>query len=329
MNAIVYRQYGQPDVMTLEEVPTPVPEPSEVLVQIHATTVNSYDWDLLTGSTWVTRIGAWKTPRFPILGCDVSGTVAAIGDDVEGFTVGDAVIGDLSSSGFGGFAEFVAVRPGALSPKPTNLSHEEAASLPHTGTLALQALARANIGPKSNVLINGGGGGAGTFAIQMAKHAGATVTAVDSAPKGQLMAQLGADRVLDYRQTDFTKEGKRYDLIMDVMSRRGPFAYRRCLNAGGAVVLLGGRIRHLLSAVTIGWVLGRRRHTHMSVLVHKPGRSDLEALTALAEASAIRPTIDSVTRLADLPTALAKLGAGETLGKAIVRVVRRTEREPA
>ncbi len=316
MKAIVYDQYGTTDVMRMEEVPTPSAAPDEVLVRVHATTVNSYDWDLLTASTWVSRIGAWNAPKHRILGCDVAGVVEEVGSAVTTFHPGDEVMGDLTSSGFGGFARYVAVKARTTTHKPAELSFEEAACLPHTGTLALQALAKGKVREGSHVLINGGGGGAGTLAIQMAKNAGANVTAVDSAMKLDLMRGLGADEVLDYRSSDFTRSGQRYDLIIDVMSRRFPSAYRRVLTDDGAVVLLGGKIRYLLAAVTIGQL--RKGDRRMSVLVHTPTGDDMRRLADLASDGTIRPAIDRIVPLEETPDALASLGAGESLGKIVI-----------
>lgn len=272
MKAIVYDEYGTPEVMRLDDVPTPISGSDELLVRIVATTINAYDWDLLTASTWLSRIGAWNSPRYRILGCDFAGVVEKVGSSVTTFAIGDAVIGDLSSRGFGAFAEYVSVPASNVVAKPEHLSFEAAATLPQAGTLALQTITSHVLGSDSQVLINGGGGGAGTFAIQMAKNLGAEVTAIDSNEKLELMKSLGADTVHDYATTDFTDLGKQFDLIMDVNSHRSPFAYQRCLRDNGVLVVMGGKIRNILAVAAIGWLIGRRRHTRQKVLLHRPAR---------------------------------------------------------
>jgi NADPH:quinone reductase-like Zn-dependent oxidoreductase len=320
MKAIVYDKYGSPEVMRLENVPTPTPAADELLVRIVATTINAYDWDLLTASTWLTRIGAWNSPRHRILGCDFAGVVERVGSSVRNFAIGDAVMGDLSSRGFGAFAEYVSVAAKQVVAKPGHLSFEEAATLPQAGTLALQTITSHDLGPGSRVLINGGGGGAGTFAIQMAKNARAEVTAIDAGGKLELMKSLGADTVYDYTTTDFTKLGERFDLIMDVNSHRSPIAYQQCLRDNGVLVVIGGKIRNILAVAAIGWLIGRRRHTLQKVLLHRPNTKDFTTLAEMTSDGAVRPVIDRSYTLSEIPEGLTRLGEGKTLGKLTVRV---------
>ena len=320
MKAIVYDDYGTPEVMRLEDVPAPIPSSNEVLVRIVATTINAYDWDLLTASTWLTRIGAWNSPRHRILGCDFSGVVEKVGSSVTKFATGDSVMGDLSSLGFGAFAEYVSVPSSSIVQKPGHLSFEEAATLPQAGTLALQTITSHALGPDSQVLINGGGGGAGTFAIQMAKNLGSHVTAVDAKEKLELMQSLGADTVHDYATTDFTELGKRFDLIMDVNSHRSPFAYQRCLRDNGVLIVIGGNIRHIIAVAAIGWLIGRRRHTRQKVLLHRPNTKDFKILSEMTSDGSLHPVIDRSYTLSEVPEGLDRLGAGKSLGKLTVRV---------
>ena len=222
MKAIVYHEYGLPDVLQLEELEKPAPGDNEVLIKVYAASINSWDWDLLRGVPFVNRLmsGLLKPNRLPILGCDIAGIVEAVGKKVKHFQPGDEVYGDISRSGWGGFAEYVCARENAIALKPACLTFDQAAAVPQAAILALQGLRKGNLLQRHSakkVLINGAGGGVGSFAIPMAKSFGAEVTAVDKAEKIDFMHSLGADHVIDYTQEDFTKNRQLYDLILDVM----------------------------------------------------------------------------------------------------------------
>src|SRR5438067_9173402 len=218
MRAMVYHTYGSPDVLKLEEVQKPVPQDDEVLVQVHATSVNAGDWHLLRAKPFLMRFMGFGLikPKHTILGSDIAGRVEVVGRNVTQFQVGDEVFVDLSGCGFGGFAEYVCARENALALKPANLSFEEAAAVPSAGVTALQGLReKGQIQPGQKVLINGASGGVGTFAVQIAKSFGAEVTGVCSTRNVDMVRSIGADQVIEYTQEDFTKSAERYDLILD------------------------------------------------------------------------------------------------------------------
>jgi NADPH:quinone reductase-like Zn-dependent oxidoreductase len=282
MKAIIYRKYGPPNVLNLEEVEKPTPLENEVLIKVHASSINSWDWDLLTG-TFQGRIGAFRKPRTEILGCDIAGTIEAVGSNVKVFKPGDEVFGDMSgfrARDWGGFAEYACAREEVLALKSDKMTFEQAAAIPQAGVLALQGLFDVgNIKPGQKVLINGAGGGGGTFAIQMAKSVGTEITGVDSTEKLEAMRSLGCDYVIDYTKEDFTKNGKQYDLILDVRTTRSVFDYKRALAPQGIYVTVGGTTRRLLQfALLRPLIRGDRK---MKLLGHMPTRKDLDLLTNL------------------------------------------------
>ena len=234
MRALIRDRYGPPDVLEVREVERPAPKEREVLVRVYAASINDWDWGLLQRPTIPLSLGA---PRVPILGSDVAGRVAAMGSGVQRFRLGDEVYGDLSRFGFGGwgaFAEYVCAPERALARKPARMTFEQAAALPQAGQLAVQGLfANGPLRPGQKILINGAGGGVGTIAVQLAKLQDVEVTGVDSAMKLEMMRTLGFDHVIDYTKEDFTKNGQRYDLILDTKTTRSPFVYARSLNANG------------------------------------------------------------------------------------------------
>ena len=312
MQAVVYREYGTPDVLEVREIDLPPISDDEVLVRIHASSINSWDWDLLRGAPWYARIGGLRTPQYSVLGADVAGRVEAVGGDVERFQVGDEVFGDLSASGWGGFAEYTAARAKALAHKPASMTFDEAAAIPQAAVLALQGLRdKMEIEPGQKVLINGAGGGTGTFGIQIAKSYGAHVTGVDSAAKLDMLTSIGADHVIDYTKEDFTNNGERYDLILDVVANRSTGAYKRSLTPDGVCVVVGGTTATLLRALVLG---GRK----VTILAHKPNPVDLAHLADMFEAGTIAPVIDSRFELHDAAEALRYFGTGTVQGKVVI-----------
>ncbi len=243
MKAIVYTKYGSPDVLHLEEVAKPAPKEDEALVKIHAASLNAADLEILRGN-WSARFAGPLKPKHKILGSDIAGRIEAVGRNVTQFQPGDEIWGDLSIPlGYGAFAEYVCVPENALRLKPARMTFEEAAAMPSAAANALQNLRgvgssspsfllsdKGEIQPGQKVLINGAGGGVGTFAVQIAKSLGAEVTGVDSPSKLDMLRSIGADHVIDYTQEDFTKSGQRYDLIFDVVASRSIFDYKRALS---------------------------------------------------------------------------------------------------
>ncbi len=314
MRAVVYDRYGPPEVLRLEDIPTPTPGPKQVLVKVAATSVNLSDWEGLTGKPAYARLGGLRAPTRRVLGSDIAGRVAAVGSGVTRFRVGDEVYGDNLTL-MGGFAEYAVAAETALAHKPKELSFAEASTLPQTGAIALQGIAPVRAGQR--VLINGGGGGSGTFAIQLAKRAGAHVTAVDNAHKLDFMRQLGADEVIDYRTEDFTR-GKPYDHVLDFVAHRSVFAYRRALARGGRYRCVGGTVRALLRIITVGAAAGLLTGRSLGVLVVKPGPAHFEPAAALCIAGDLRIHIDRTFPLSQVPQALAQVGQGRALGKVVV-----------
>lgn len=306
MKAVVYHRYGSPAELRLEEVPAPgVARDDDVLVKVHATSVNSYDWDLLRG-----RMTVGRRPRHPVMGADVAGEVEAAGAAVTRFRAGDAVFGDVSGSGWGGLGEYVCVPERVLAPMPAGLSFEQAAAVPQAGVLALQGLTyRGEVQPGEHVLINGAGGGVGTFAVQMAKASGAVVTGVDSAGKLDLLRSLGADHVIDYREEGYAGP---YDRIIDLHASA---RCRRALRTGGVYGVIGGTLPRIGTAALVGLVARRKR---IGVVLHKPGREPLEVLTPLLESGTVVPVIDSTYALRDARSAFERYGSGEFLGKIVI-----------
>ncbi|EFM12188.1 Alcohol dehydrogenase zinc-binding domain protein [Paenibacillus curdlanolyticus YK9] len=319
MKALVYEVYGLPDVLRIAEVEIPIPKSNEVLVMVHAASVNSWDWDLLRGKPYITRIGGLRKPRFRTLGADIAGHVAAVGESVTRFKVGDEVFGDISGSGWGGFAELVSVREDTLTPKPEGLSFEEAAAIPQAAVLALQGLRdKGKLRQGHRLLINGSGGGVGTFAIQYAKLLGAEVTGVDSAEKLDVMRAVGADHVLDYAKVDFARNGLQYDVILDVVGNRSIHAVKRAVQAGGTYVMVGGTIPRLLQALLLSPFIHLFEKKKMSILVHKPNHDDQLVWKSLVEEARLKPIIDRRYALDDAAQAIRLLGEGKVKGKVVV-----------
>ena len=316
MRAVVYDRYGPPDVLRIEDVPVPVPGPGQVLVKVAATSLNLSDWECLRGSPLYARIGGLRRPAHRILGSDIAGWVTEVGAGVSQFRPGDEVYGD-NLARMGGFAEYAVAGEAALAPKPPGLTFAEASTIPQAGAIALQGTAAA--APGRRVLINGGGGGSGSFAIQLAKRAGAHVTAVDNAHKLEFMKSLGADEVIDYRSEDFTK-GEPYDLVLDLVAHRSVFAYRRALLPGGQYRCVGGSARALLRVVTVGALAARVTRRRMGLLVVRPGPKAFTPLTERCVTGEIDIHIDRTFALEDVAAALSHVGEGRALGKVVVAI---------
>jgi NADPH:quinone reductase-like Zn-dependent oxidoreductase len=315
VRAVVYDRYGTPDVLRVEEIPTPSPAAGQVLVRMAATSVNLSDWEALRGSPFYARVGGLRSPARRTLGSDIAGRVDAVGEGVTRFQSGDDVYGDNLVLK-GGFAEWAVVPESALAHKPAALTFAEASTIPQAGAIARQGVE--GVGAGRRVLVNGGGGGSGSFAIQLAKRLGAHVTGVDNAGKLEFMRSLGADEVIDYRSEDFTRGGEPYDLILDLVAHRSVFAYRRALAPGGRYRCVGGPVRALLRILTVGWIAGRLTRRRIGVLAVRMGPDHFDPLAGLCAAGDVAIHIDRTFALDALPAALAHVGEGHALGKVVV-----------
>ena len=315
MRAAVYDRYGPPDVLRVEDVPVPVPAAGQVLVAVAATSVNLSDWECLRGSPAYARIGALRSPVRRTLGSDIAGVVEAVGDGVTRFRAGEEVYGDNLALK-GGFAEYAVAPESVLAHKPPTLTFAQASTVPQAGAIALQGTSWACSG--SRVLINGAGGGSGSFAIQLAKRAGAHVTGVDNGRKLGLMRSLGADDVLDYATDDFTRPSQPYDLVLDLVAHRSVFAYRRALSRGGRYRCVGGSVLTLLRVLTAGSVVGLLSGRSIGVLAVQEGPTYFQPLADLCANGAVAIPIDRTFSLEEVPAALAYVGDGQALGKVVI-----------
>ena len=316
LRAVVYDRYGPPDVLRVEEVPVPSPSANQVLIEVVATSVNLSDWEGLQGSPMYARIGGLRAPRHRTLGSDIAGRVAAVGSAVTRFRPGEEVYGDNLAL-MGGFAEYAVAPESVLARKPETLTFAEASTLPQSGAIALQGTAK--LSPGQRVLINGAGGGTGSFAIQLAKAAGAHVTGVDNASKLEFMRKLGAAQVIDYLTEDFTQI-EPADLVLDLVALRSVFALRRAVARGGRYLCVGGTSRALLRVVTIGALLGRLSGRRLGLLIVKEGPPHFQPLAERCVSGEIDIHIDRTFRLDEVPEALAHVGLGRALGKVVIEV---------
>lgn len=320
MKAIVFTRYGSPDVLELKEVERPTPKDDEVLVRVHAASLNDWDCGALDGTSFVNRlIFGLLSPKKQILGSDIAGRIEAVGKNVLQFRPGDEVFGDLSGR-WGGFAEYVCAHERALALKAPSMTFEQAAAIPQAAMLALQGLrAMGRIQPGQKLLINGAGGGVGTFAIQIAKVDGVEVTAVDGPEKLDLLRALGAEHVIDYTQEDFTKNGQRYDLILDVKTTRSMFDCARALGPHGTYVTVGGSMARLFQALLLGPWISMTQHKKIRLLSLKPNQG-LDYIKELFEAGQLAPVIDGPYLLEEVPKAFRHFGEGRHLGKVVITV---------
>ena len=318
MKAIVYTKYGPPDVLELKEVEKPTPKDNEVLIEVHAASVNHSDASFVTGKPYLARLwsGLLK-PRNTMLGADIAGRVEAVGRNVKQFQPGDEVFGDISGCGWGGFAEYVSVPENALARKPASMTFEEAAAVPQAATVALQGLRdKGQIQPGQKVLINGASGGIGTFAVQIAKSFGAEVTGVCSSRNLDLVRSIGADQVIDYTREDFTKSGQHYDLIFDIVVNCSVSDYMRALSPKGNYVacafnpvsLFLGPLISMIGSKTVG------------SLIAKANVEDLVYVKELLDAGKVVPVIDRRYPLSEVAEAVRYYGEGHPQGKVVITV---------
>ncbi len=326
MKAIVYTKYGSPAMLQLEEVDKPIPKKDEVLVKVYASSVNSWDWDLLRGKPFLVRIiGGLRKPRHKILGADVAGLVESVGSNVKEFKPGDDVFGDIAGSGFGGFAEYVAVPEKLLAMKSAAMTFEQSAALPQAGLLALQGLChKGKIKQAQEILINGAGGAVGTIALQYAKSLGAIVTCVDKADKFELLRSLGADHLIDYTKQDYTRNGLHYDRILDVIAHRSVSDYKRALKPSGTFTMIGGSMGGLLlQFLLFGSIISRLGNKKLGIMGYKPNRKDLEYLNQLFVEGKVVPVVDRCFPLQEVPAAFQYFGSGDFKGKIVISVANR------
>jgi len=320
MKAIVCTQYGSPDVLQLKEVAKPIPKDDEALVKIYAASVNAADLEILRG-TWSARFGGPLRPQHKIPGSDIAGRVEAVGRNVKQFQPGDEIWGDLSFPyGYGTFAEYVCVSENAFVMKPASMTFEEASTYPQSAIISLQSLRdKGQIQPGQKVLINGAGGGMGTFAVQLAKYYGAEVTGVDGAGKLDMLRSIGADHVIDYAQEDYTRSGQRYDLILDVVAYRSVFDYRRALSPEGIFLIVGGSLTTFLQVLILGALISRMGSKKLGLNAYEPNnKEDLAFLAELFEAGKVVPVIDRRYPLSEVPEALRYLEEGHARGKVVI-----------
>ena len=320
MKAIVFRRYGSPDVLEFADVEKPTPRDDQVLVRVHAASLNDWDWGALHGKDVVNRlIFGLLRPKKQILGSDIAGRVESVGQGVRKFRPGDEVYGDLSGD-WGGFAQFVCARETALALKGPTMTSEAAAAIPQAAMLALQGLRDVGgIQPGQRVLLNGAGGGVGTFAIQIARLFGAEVTAVDSAEKLELLRSMGAAHVIDYEQEDVTRNGQQYDLILDVRTSRSVLDWARVLAPGGVYVTVGGSMARLFQTLLWKPWISMTQGKNVRIVVLKANK-DLAYMTELVEAGKVVPVIDGPYKLSEVPEGFRRFGEARHKGKVVFAV---------
>jgi len=323
VKAITYTQYGTPDVLKLVETDKPVPKDGEVLVKIHAASVNALDWHLLTADIFLVRFGEGLfKPKRSRLGADMAGVVEAVGSGITQFKPGDAVYGDIEPYGSGAFAEYAAVPAKGLAPMPAGASFEEAAALPVAALTALQGLRDVGkIAAGKRVLVNGASGGVGTYAVQIAKAFGAEVTAVCSTRNVEQARALGADHVIDYTKENFTQSGQQYDLILAANGYHSLGDYKRALAPGGIYVMVGGKTRQIFDVILLGWWYSRGGDKKLANVMARSSVPDLLVINELVESGKVKPAIDRTYPLEQSADALRYLGEGHARGKIIIKVV--------
>lgn len=315
-----YSKYGGPEVLQLVELNKPVPKDNEVLVNLHAVSINDWDWAYINAKSFFDRLlaGLFK-PKHPVMGSDIAGVVEEIGKNVKRFKIGDRVYGDLSGK-WGGFAEYVCAGENQLAQIPPTMSFEEAAAIPQAGMLAYQGLIdKGELKQGQKILINGAGGGVGTLGIQIAKLYDAVVTVVDSAGKLDMLKNLGADHVIDYTKLDFTSAHEQYDLVLDAKTNRRPGRYLRVLKPGGKYVTVGGSIGCLFQTLIMKPWISLFTKKKVSIVALKTNK-DLEYFNRQFEAGLIKPYIGSVYPLESLRDAFELFGAAAHKGKIIITI---------
>ncbi len=316
MKAILQDRYGGPEHLRLADIPVSEPARSQIRVRVLACAVNLSDWEYLIGAPFYARlVGGLMRPKHPVLGSDIVGIVDKLGPNTTGFSIGDRVMGDLVMVR-GGFAQYACVSVAEMVRVPDGLSDEIAACLPQAGGIALAGTAGLKQGDA--FLINGAGGGSGTMALQLAKAAGAHVTAVDNASKIDWLKSLGADEVIDYRKQDFTESGKRWNRILDMVATRGPGKIAQALSGGGIYRAVGGNVSALLRLV-FGGLRFRFQNKSIGILMVPSGRDLTERVARMAVEGELTPHLEAVLPLSSVPEALRRTGLGEVKGKLVIK----------
>ena len=319
MKAIIYTKYGGPEVLQFKEIKKPYPKDDEVLIRVRAVSINDWDWGLLQGDFINRLLYGFIKPKRNILGSDIAGRVEAVGKNVTRFKTGDDVYGDLSGQ-WGGFAEYTCAPEKALALIPPCMSFEEAAAIPQAAMLAVQGLIdKGKIQPGQKLLINGAGGGVGTFGLQIAKLYDVEVTGVDSTNKLDMLRSMGFDHVIDYTQEDFTKSGQYYDLILDVKTNRSIFDYVRVLSRNGVYVTVGGSIARLLQLLLLKPWISMISKKQINIVALKPNK-DLPYMNQLFISGKVKSVIDGAYNLKDVPDAFRIFGKGEHKGKVVITI---------
>jgi len=322
MKAVLFTKYGSVNDLQFKEVDKPMPQDDEVLIKVHAASVNSWDWELLIGKPFVNRMmfGLLKPTKIQSLGCDVAGQVEEVGRKVTKFKNGDAVYGDLSGGKWGGFAEYVCATEAQLVLKSKAITFEQAAAVPQAALLALQGLRfNGQLQAGQKVLMNGGGGGVGTFAIQLAKLYNAEVTAVDNTEKQDLMRSMGADHIIDYTEEDFTANGQQYDLILDVAANRSVFKYKHSLTPNGAYAMIGGSSSFFFQLLLLKPWISITSRKKMGLLLHKANEG-LDDINQLFEEGKIKSVIDKHYTLNEVDEAIRYFAEIGAKGKIVINI---------
>jgi NADPH:quinone reductase-like Zn-dependent oxidoreductase len=318
MRAIVRSEYGSPDVIRIEDVPKPVPADDEVLIRVVAASVNGSDREAVVGKPAYVRMGGIRRPRHRILGSDIAGRVEQAGANVRDFRPGDEVLGEAPGY-HSGFAEYVCAPPNTFVRKPPTLTFQEAAAIPQAGAIALRGIRiKGRVQPLQKVLINGAGGAAGTFAVQLAKLDGAEVTAVDHPSKAEFLRSLGADHVIDYTRTDFTRTGETYDLVLDTFAHRSAFDCARALRPNGTYFLAGGAVPVFFGALLWGPWIRLTTGKRVSVLIVPQDREVLLQVTALCAERRLVPSIDRIYPFSEGREAIRHVIEGDQRGKVVI-----------
>jgi NADPH:quinone reductase-like Zn-dependent oxidoreductase len=319
LKAIVYTKYGGPEVLQLREIEKPFPKDDEVLIKVYAVSINDWDFGLLQGDFINRILNGFLKPKRKILGSDIAGRIEAVGKNVKQFKTGDEVYGDLSGR-WGGFAEYACAPEKSIALKPASMSFSEAAAIPQAAMLAVQGLIdKGKIQPGQKILINGAGGGVGSFAIQIAKLYRVESTGVDSSSKLNMLRSMGFDRVIDFTKEDFTKNGKRYDLILDAKTNRSMLAYARSLCPKGVYVTVGGSMNRLLQALFMGPWISMFTKKYIRIVTLKPNK-DLVYINGLFETGKVKPVIDGPYKLEEFPEAFKLFGRAEHKGKVVITI---------
>ncbi len=317
MKAVVYKRYGPPDVLSVQEIDKPTPKDDEVLVSVRAASINSWDWDMIRGKPWIVRMWGLFQPSHQIPGADIAGVVEATGPECTRFKPGDEVYGDLNEVGWGGFAEYVSVPEKWLVKKPSFITFEEAAAVPQAGLMALQAVRdKGELTAGQSMLMIGAGGGVGTFALQLARAAGGIVTAVDTDSKLDMLSSLGANEVIDYRKVDITKTTKKFDLIIDVVARYPSSTYKRMLNPGGKFLMIGGTMNAILQTMVFGKLVSDKDR-RVGMLTYRTNKG-LEDFEMLLECGKVRVIIDSVYPITEVREAFRHYASAAFRGKVVI-----------